>query len=348
MQLDFNSFNSIAFGRKYEGHWLENTNGIKAFVSNYGARLVALYTPDKSGEFADIVLGFNTLNEYMSGHPFFGVTVGRCANRIAKGKFDLEGETYQLNQNNYPNHLHGGPNGFHNRIWMIEEAEKQHVEMSFISPDGHEGYPGKLKTIVRYELNDNNQLKISYQAATDKTTIVNLTHHSYFNLKGEGQGDILDHQLKINGDYITPVNQHQVPDGHLKNVAGTPFDFSGFDAIGNRIKDCDEQMVIGHGFDINYVLNSRLHEFAADVYEPSCGRAMRVYTNQPGMQFYTGNFLDGSDIGKSGKRYYKYSGFCLETQHFPNAINEDDFPSVILKPEETYEYEVIYEFYTVN
>lgn len=344
-KIDLNSFNKLIFGRKYEAYWLNNSNGIKILISTFGARVIALYTPDKNGNFKDIVLGYNTLGEYISGNPFFGVTIGRCANRIAKGKFELDGTSIQLSQNNYPNHLHGGSNGFHNRNWKVEQATSSKVTLSYLSPDGHENYPGNLKTVVCYSLNNDNELQIDYTAETDKKTIVNLSHHSFFNLKGESEGDVLDHYIKIYADYITPVNSHQIPTGRLQNVMGSPFDFSTFEKIGEQLKRPDDQLKIGNGFDINYVLSSYEYDLAADVYEKESGRGMQVYTSMPGMQFYTGNFLDGSDTGKSGKRYYKHAGFCLEPQKFPDAINNEDFPSVVLEPGDTYSEKITYKFY---
>jgi aldose 1-epimerase len=325
---------------------LTNPNGVKARIMNYGATLVSLETPDKNGNIADIILGFDNLDGYLKDHPYFGVIVGRYANRIGGAKFTLSGVEYKLAANNGANHLHGGIKGFDKVVWKVEDAtakdDTASVKMSYLSKDGEEGYPGNLNCSVTYTLTKDNDLKIDYEAKTDKTTVINMTNHAYWNLAGQGNSDILGHELMINADKYTPVDEGLIPTGEIKSVKDSPMDFTKPMTIGSRI-----DKVTG-GYDHNYVLNSgggKL-ELAAKVYEPTSGRVMEVYTVEPGIQFYSGNFLDGSITGKSGKVYKKHYGFCLETQHFPDSPNKPEFPSVVLKPGEKYSTETVYKFST--
>jgi aldose 1-epimerase len=320
---------------------LTNPNGIKAKITNYGATLVSLETPDRDGNFTDIVLGFDTLDGYLKEHPYFGVIVGRYANRIGKGRFVLEGVEYKLATNNGPNHLHGGIKGFDKVVWKVEDVkttdDTASVKLSYLSKDGEEGYPGNLNCSVTYTLTKDNEIKIEYEATTDKTTIVNMTNHAYWNLAGQGNGDILGHELMLNADKYTPVDEGLIPTGEIKDVKGSPMDFTKLMTIGSRIDQ------VAGGYDHNYVLNSGGGKLAlaAKVYEPTTGRTMEIYTTEPGIQFYSGNFLDGSITGKSGKVYKKHYGFCLETQHFPDSPNKPQFPSVVLKPGEKYQTETV-------
>lgn len=337
-------------GKKVELYTLTNKNGVSVSLTNYGATVVNLFTPDRRGNLADIALGFDTFKPYPTKSPYFGCIAGRYANRIADGKFSLEGKTYQLSKNEAPahlHHLHGGIKGFDKQVWNAEvlKSSQPSVRFTLRSPDGQEGYPGNLDVAVTYTLTDKNELRISYEATTDKPTVINLTNHTYFNLAGAGNGSILDHQLKINADRFTPVNKTLIPTGELKSVGGTVMDFRKPTAIGKRIKEVGGKPV---GYDHNYVLNGK-HPFAcrmlaAEVSDPKSGRVMKVYTDQPGIQFYSGNFLDGTIKGKGGKVYNQYDGFCLETQHFPASPNEPKFPSTVLKPGETYKTTTVYQF----
>jgi aldose 1-epimerase len=343
-----------AFGKTPEGEdaslfTLQNAAGMKAVLTNYGATVISLHTPDRNGNFEDVVLGFPTLDGYVKEHPFFGGIVGRYGNRIAKGRFTLDGVEYKLATNNGENHLHGGVKGFHKMVWSAEPVKHDSavgVKLSYLSKDGEEGYPGNLSCTVTYWLTSNNELKIEYQATTDKATPVNLTHHGYFNLAGQVKENILNHQMEIFADRFTPVDKSLIPTGELRAVAGTPMDFTQPHAIGERINNEDEQLQFGLGYDHNWVLNSGSGALAlaARVYEPSSGRVMEVWTTEPGLQFYSGNFLDGTLTGKEGRAYQHRYGFCLETQHFPDSPNKPDFPSTILRPGETYSTETIYRF----
>ncbi len=326
---------------------LINKNGMMATITPYGGKIISLLVPDKNGELGDVVLGYDTADQYIQGNPYFGAMIGRYGNRIAKGKFSLEGTEYQLKTNNGLNALHGGPGGFHNVNWQLEKSEERNKsQLYYESKDGEEGYHGTLKVKVTYSLTDENELMIDYEATTDKTTVVNLTHHSFFNLAGAGNGTILDHSLVINSEKFTPVDEGLIPTGELKNVAGTPFDFTKAIKIGERINQDDEQLKNGKGYDHNWVLLRKDNElsFAARVSEPTSGRVMEVWTTEPGLQFYSGNFLDGKDIGKGGKKYEFRSAFCLETQHYPDSPNQPAFPSTVLKPGEVYKQKTIYKF----
>lgn len=325
---------------------LTNANGLKAEITNYGGKVVTLFTPDKTGALGDVVLGYDSLKEYLTGNLYFGTLIGRYGNRIAKGKFSLNGKEYQLAINNGVNALHGGPKGFHQVYWKIISSTPNSVRMTYRSADGEESYPGNLDVTVTYTLTDNNELMIEYEATTDQETIVNLTHHSFFNLAGAGNGDILGHEMMINADEFTPVDSTLIPTGELRKVKGTPFDFTTPHTIGERINQEYEQLKFGKGYDHNFVLRKKGDEFslAASVTEPTSGRTMEVWTTEPGLQFYSGNFLTGKDVGKGGKAYPFRSAFCLETQHFPDSPNHSNFPSTVLKPGETYKQKTSYKF----
>jgi aldose 1-epimerase len=305
--------------------------------------------PDRDGKFADIVLGFDNFDDFLKNKPHFGAVVGRYGNRIAKGKFTLNGKEYSLAVNNGENHLHGGLKGFDKVFW---DAQAMHtndgpaLKLTYLSVDGEEGYPGNLSCTVIYTLTNKNELKISYEAQTDKATPINLTHHSYFNLAGHDAGDILAHEIMIDADHITPVDAGLIPTGEIRPVKGTPMDFKKPTPIGARIDQQDQQLEFGGGYDHNWVLNNNSGDFAlaCSVYEPTTGRVMDLYTTEPGMQFYSGNFLDGSNIGKGGAVYNLRNGFCLETQHFPDSPNQPDFPSVILQPGQKYKHVTAYRF----
>jgi aldose 1-epimerase len=325
---------------------LSNDNGVGVKISNYGGIVVSAMTPDRNGEFGDIVLGFDTLEEYIQQNPYFGCIVGRCANRIAQGKFRLNGVEYKLAQNNGQNHLHGGIRGFDKVVWTAEAVTGEGevgLKLTYLSRDGEEGYPGNLSVEVIYTLTQQNELKIDYAATTDQVTIMNLSNHSYFNLAEAG--DVLGHELMINADRFTPIDETLIPTGELRVVKGTPMDFTRSTPIGARIDQPDEQLQLAGGYDHNWVLNNPNGSLslAARVKEPTSGRVLEVYTTQPGVQFYTGNFLDEL-VGKGGQVYRKRSGFCLETQHFPDSPNQPDFPSVVLKPGERYAQTTVFRF----
>lgn len=328
---------------------LTNANGVQATITNYGGIIVSLLVPDKNGDMGDVVLGFDSLGRYVENNPFFGCIVGRYGNRIAKGKFSIDGQEYQLAKNNIGNHLHGGLKGFDQQLWQAKAVERDTavgVEMTYLSKDMEEGYPGNLNVKVTYLLTNDDAIHINYEATTDKKTHCNLTNHSYFNLAGAGSGDILGHELMVNADQFTPVDSTLIPLGDHASVEGTPFDFRNPTSIGARIEADDEQLKIGGGYDHNFVLNrdGEGMALAATVYEPTSGRVMEVYTEEPGVQFYSGNFLTGSAIGKGGTPYDFRHGFCLETQHFPDTPNQPDYPSTILEPGETYQTSTIYKF----
>ena len=323
---------------------------IEAHILTYGGVVQALKVPDKAGKMADIVLGFDSIDGYLGNEPYFGALIGRYGNRIAGGKFTLNGQTYSIPVNDGPdpkhpvNALHGGPKGFDKVVWKAKPIPHG-VELTHVSPDGDMGFPGTLTAVVRYTV-AGKELKIEYSATTDKATVLNLTNHSYFNLAGQGNGDILQDVVKINASRYTPVNVNLIPTGELASVAGTPFDFRKPTAVGARINDSNDQLTKGHGYDHNFVLDSgggKLSE-AAEVYEASSGRVMTVLTDQPGVQFYTGNFLDGTIKGKGGKVYAHRAALCLETQHFPDSPNHPNFPSTELKPGQTYHTVTIFRF----
>lgn len=343
------SFGKTASGEEITLYTLTNAKGMEATVMNYGARLVTLKAPDRQGRIADVVLGFDSLDGYLGDNPYFGAVVGRYGNRIAKGLFTLDGQQYKLACNNGENSLHGGLKGFDKVVWTAKEVQTPDgpgVQMTYLSKDGEEGYPGDLTTSVTYVLTDRNELKLDYNASTDKDTVLNVTNHSYFNLAGQGEGDILGHEMTINADRFTPVDKGLIPTGELKPVVKTPFDFRKPVAIGARINDNDEQLKLGGGYDHNFVLNRSGDglSLAARVREPRTGRVMEVLTTEPGVQFYTGNFLDGTIHGKGGKVYPHRGAFCLETQHFPDSPNQPQFPSVVLKPGATYHSTTVFRF----
>jgi aldose 1-epimerase len=335
-------------GRAIEQFTLTNKNGVEVRAITYGAIITSIKTPDRTGAIGDIVLGFDSLQGYLAGHPFFGAIVGRYGNRIAKGRFTIDGTEYKLATNNGPNHLHGGVKGFDKQVWQADilppMAGQSTVTFSYTSADGEEGYPGRLVVEVAYTLNDNNELLVEYEARSDKATHVNLTQHSYFNLSGDA--DILGHELTIDADRYTPVDATLIPTGELAPVEGTPFDFRKSTAIGARIGAADPQIKNGSGYDHNWVLNRTGPDLqrAARVVEPKSGRTLEVSTTEPGMQFYAGNFLDGKLIGKGGRSYGKRSGFCLETQHFPDTPNQANFPTTLIKAGERYHTKTVFAF----
>ena len=337
-------------GRSVELYTLTNRKGGEAKITTYGATVVSLKVPDRNGKFDDVVLGFDDIDGYLTGTAYFGAIIGRYGNRIAKGRFTLNGVEYKLATNNGENHLHGGVKGFDKVIWNAKPFNLKNgagLTLSYLSHDGEEGYPGNLSVNVTYTLTDNNELKISYAATTDKDTVVNLTHHSYFNLAGQGTGNILNHQLMINADRFTPTDAGSIPTGELRSVQCTPFDFREPTAIGARINQDDEQLKLGKGYDHNFVLNGRIGTLrqVASVFEQTTGRTMEVWTTEPGVQLYTGNFLDGAK-GKSGKIYQFRYGLCLETQHFPDSPNRPSFPSTVLRKGHTFRSNTIYKFST--
>lgn len=336
-------------GQTINLYTLTNRSGMEAKIINFGGIVMSLKVPDRNGKFADVVLGFNNLDDYLKPHPSFGTAIGRFGNRIAKGRFKLNGVEYKLAINSGENHLHGGIKGFDDVVWTAEEYKSRlgpAVRLTYLSKDGEEGYPGNLKVTMVYTLTNRNELRIDYTATTDKDTIVNLTHHSYFNLAGEGNGDILNHRLKLNASRFTPTDAGSIPTGELRDVAGTPFNFLKATAIGARINQDEEQLKFGNGYDHNFVVDGvvgRLRQ-AAVVTEPSTGRAMEVWTTEPGVQLYTGNFLDGTLVGKSGQAYQRRSGFCLETQHYPDSPNKLNFPTTKLKKGSVFRSVTIYRF----
>jgi aldose 1-epimerase len=345
------SFGKTADGQSVNLYTLTNRDGVEAKVTNYGGIVVSLKTRDRNGKLDDVVLGFDTLDGYLKGNPYFGAIIGRYGNRIAEARFTLKGTRYELTANDGENHLHGGINGFHKVVWEanpIEAKDGVALELAYLSADGEEGYPGNLSVQAIYTLTDNGELKIDYSATTDEDTIINLTHHSYFNLSGQGNGDILKHEAMINADCFTPINSRLIPTGELRNTNGTPFDFTRTTAIGMRINQDDEQLRFAKGYDHNFVLNGKVGALrqAAKVFEPTTGRVMEVWTTEPGLQFYSGNFLDGSITGKGGRVYNHRCGFCLEAQHFPDSPNKPAFPSTVLKKGSRYHTTTTYKFST--
>lgn len=334
-------FGTTPEGKEAKLFTLRNRNGVEVRATTYGGTIVSLRTPDRNGRLDDIVLGFDRLESYAKESPYFGAIIGRYGNRIARGRFTLDGETYALATNDGPNHLHGGRRGFDKVVWRGEPFEDDTsvgVVFTYRSADGEEGYPGNLDVKVTYTLTDSNRLVFDYEARTDKATPVNLTQHSYFNLKGAGSGDVLGHVLTIAASAYTPVDSTLIPTGEVRPVAGTPFDFRTPTPIGARIDADDVQLRNGRGYDHNFMLDRSGPglTLAARVLEPTTGRTLEVYTTEPGVQFYSGNFLDGTITGKGGKVYGHRSGFCLETQHFPDSPNQPSFPSTILRPGEVY------------
>ena len=343
-------FGKTRSGASVDAYTLTNAHGMEARIMNFGGILLSLRVPDRQGNLDDVVLGYDRLESYFINGPHFGSIIGRYANRIANGKFSLDGADYTLPKNNGPNTLHGGVKGFDKVMWSAESQETPKavaLVLRYTSVDEEEGFPGNLHAKVTYTLTDSDQLSIDYEATTDKATPVNLTSHGYFNLAGQGKGDALAHELTINGDHFTPVDKNLIPTGEFRSVKGTPLDFTKPTPIGARIAVHDEQMELGNGYDHNFVIDRRRAglELAARVYEPSSGRVMKIYTTEPGVQFYSANFLDGS-TGKQGRAYKKHDAFCLETEHYPDSPNHSAFPSTILRPGQTYHSQTVYEFST--
>jgi len=342
-------FGALPDGREVDLYLLANGKGMQSSITTYGGIVTSLTAPDRDGRFADVVLGFDHLDGYVSGHPYFGAIIGRYGNRIANGTFTLDGRTHALARNNNDNHLHGGVVGFDKALWQAvpeSDLDGPRLRLSYVSADGEEGYPGRLETAVTYALTHKNELRIDYRATTDATTHVNLTNHSYFNLAGVGSGDILSHEVQINADHFTPVDDRLIPTGDIRGVEGTPMDFREPAAVGARIEDDNGQLRSGSGYDHNWVLNQEETglSLAARVLEPTTGRVMEVLTREPGVQFYTANFLDGSLTGKGGTVYGHRCAFCLETQHFPDSPNRPEFPTTVLRPGEVYETTTVYMF----
>lgn len=342
-----------ADGKAVNVYTLRNANGMEARVMTYGGIILSLKVPDRTGAFDDVVLGYDSLSGYIASSPYFGALIGRYGNRIRNGRFTLDGQTYTLATNNGPNHLHGGIQGFDKVVWDAEpftRGDSVGLVLRYMSADGEEGYPGTLRSEVTYTLTSENELIFDYAASTDEPTPVNLTQHSYFNLAGDGARDILGHVVLLNADRFTPVDSTLIPTGELRAVEGTPFDFRAPHAIGERIAQNDEQLRFGLGYDHNWVLNRATAEtapsLAAEVFEPTTGRVMQIFTTEPGLQFYSGNFLDGTLTGKNGVVYKHRYGFAMETQHFPDSPNQAAFPSTILQPGQQYRTRTIYKFST--
>jgi aldose 1-epimerase len=342
-------FGQTRDGQDVEIYTLKNRRGAEARITTYGGAVVSLKVPDRAGKFDDVVLGFDDLEGYLKTTTYIGSLVGRYANRIARGRFTLNGAEYTLAKNNDENHLHGGVRGFDKVVWKARPLAArggQALELTYLSKDGEEGYPGNLTVRVVYTLTDLNELKIDYYATTDKDTVVNLTQHNYYNLAGQGNGDILGHLLTVNASRFTPTDPGAIPTGELRPVRGTPFDFTRPVAIGARIEEDYEQLKLGKGYDHNFVINGRAGTLrrAARVTEPTTGRVMEVWTTEPGMQLYSGNYLDGSDVGKGGKPYRHRYGFCLETQHYPDSPNRPAFPSTVLRRGARFRSTTVYKF----
>lgn len=347
-------FGKTPDGTPVEIYTLRNAQGAEARIMTYGGIVQSLSMPDKNGKFADVVLGFDSLAgytspEYLKGCPYFGALIGRYGNRIGGAKFNLEGKTYELAKNNNGNSLHGGLKGFDKVVWTarpMDTAQGPALILTYLSKDGEEGFPGNLQVTAIYTLTDDNALQLEFKAVTDKPTVCNLTHHSYFNLAGAGNGDILGHLLQINADKTTPVDSELIPTGKIADVTGTPFDFRKPTAIGARINDPDAVLQYGPGYDHNWIVNKPFGQYGlqARVVEPTSGRVLEVWSDEPAVQFYAGNFLDGTIVGKGGKAYQRRTGFCLEPQHYPDSPNKPQFPSTELKPGETYHNKIVYKF----
>lgn len=351
----FNIINEANFVGSFKGkatclRTLRNNKGMVAQITNFGAKIVSIYVPDRNGKFVDIVAGYASIDEWIKGNPYFGAICGRYANRIANATYTLDGVTYKLPVNNGPNHLHGGPEGFNNQVFDASEVKStthgQAVEMTYFCADGEMGHPGNLKVKVTYTLTNDNELVLDYEATTDKNTYVNICSHSYFNLAGHNHPSIVDHDLMINAKAFTPVNQFQIPTGEIQPVKGTSFDFMEMHRIGDFIDDANDQISYGKGYDHNWVIDKPAGELGlAAVYsEPVSGRVMEVYTTQPGVQLYTANWLDGTDKGKDGVTYGMRSTLCLETQNFPDSPNQPSFPSTLLKPGQVYKNSCVHKF----
>jgi aldose 1-epimerase len=342
------SFKSVHKGKETRLFTLRNNNGLVAQVTNYGAIIVSIYVPDRNRNMADIVQGYDSISEYINGNsPYMGAICGRCANRIGKGRFSLTGADYSLAVNNGQNHLHGGITGFSKVVWDVVSSTPSSLTLEYLSKDMEEGYPGNVKATVTYTLTDSDELRLDYSASTDKITIVNLASHSYFNLAGEGSGSIYDQELKINANFFTPIDETSLPTGEILSVTGTPFNFTSPEKIGKMIESKDDQIKYGAGYDHNFVLDHvpGIAGLAATAHDPVSGRIMEVYTTQPGLQLYTANWIN-NEPGKGGKKYQRRWAFCLETQHFADAINKPHFPSVILHPGEKYQHTCTHRFKT--
>lgn len=335
-------FGQLDDGSEVTQFTLKNRDGIEVKIINFGGIITSLKVPDRDGNIENIVLGFDNLKDYMDEHPYFGALIGRYGNRIEGGRFELDGATYRLATNDGQNHLHGGEKGFDKVLWDAELLDAQTLKLSYLSEDGEEGYPGNLDVTATYTLTDDNELRLDFEAETDRATPVNLTAHSYFNLTGDLSRTVLDHDLKLHADRFTPVDDQLIPTGEIVPVNGTPFDFTDFKRIGDEIDDVEG------GYDHNFVISDSdgSVRLAAELVDPQSGRKLSVYTDQPGVQFYSGNFLDGMLEGPDGTTYEQYSGLCLEPQHFPNSPNEPSFPSTILQPDETYRSTIMYSFST--
>lgn len=347
-RITHESFGTAPSGAPVILYTLENAQGARATICNYGGIVTSLTMPDRNGQYGDVVLGYDNLTGYLTNSPYFGCLVGRYGNRIAKGQFTLDGKDYTLATNNYPNALHGGVKGFDKVVWQARpflSASGPALELKYLSHDGEEGYPGNLDVTAVYTLTDRNELRLDYSATTDQATVVNLTHHSYFNLAG--QGDILGHEVMLVADQFTPVDATLIPTGELRDVAGTPFDFREPTAIGARINDANQQLEFGGGYDHNWVIKKPFGVLGlmARVHEPTTGRVLEVLSTEPGLQFYSGNFLDGTITGKGGWTYEHRNGFCMEPQHYPDSPNKPQFPSTVLRPGELYRNTIIYRFY---
>jgi len=342
-------FGKLQNGENVEIYSLKNINGMKMNVITYGGIITSLFVPDKNEEMIDVVLGYDNLEGYVGNECYFGALIGRCGNRIGRGKFTLDGKEYQLAKNNDDkHHLHGGNIGYNKVLWTVDEFTENSITLSYLSKDGEENYPGNLNIIIKYILTDNNELVIEYEAETDKTTILNLTQHTYFNLNGHNSGDILNHKIFINADSFTLTDEDSIPTGVIQPVAGTDFDFKIPTEIGARINNNDEQLVFAGGYDHNLCLNKEKENeltLAATTFASESGISMDTLTSEPGMQFYTGNYLDGSIVGKDGTVYNRRNGFCLETQHYPDSPNHSNFPSTELKAGEKYSSKSVYKFY---
>jgi len=348
-------FGKLADGRPVTLYTLTGSHGLVVQVMDYGASIVSIRTPDRTGKVADVALGFSNFKGYLEKPAFFGAVVGRVANRIANARFTLDGKTYALAANNSPGgmpcSLHGGNVGFDKVVWQAEPCEiagLPAVRLHYLSKDGEEGYPGNLSVQVVYSMTEDNGLRIDYEATTDASTPVNLGNHAYFNLRGEGNGTILDHELTLNASRYTPVNKGLIPTGEISPVQGTPFDFTTPHRIGERINDADEQLKLGGGYDHNFAIDRKgpALELAATVYEPTSGRVLEMLTTEPGLQFYSGNFLDGARVGKSGEPYRYRCAVVLEPQHYPDSVNQSEFPSIVLHPGVTYKSSTVYRFST--
>ncbi len=346
------AYGTTSDGKAVDEYTLTNARGMVAKIITLGGIITALHVPDRSGSLNDIVLGCNTVADYETKSSYFGALVGRYGNRIAKAAFTLEGKGYTLALNDGPNTLHGGLKGFDKQVWSAKEINGDNgvgLELGYVSPDGEEGYPGTLSVTVIYLLTNDNAIQINYSASTDKTTVVNLTNHSYFNLSGSSSGTIYNHIVQINADRYTPVNDALIPTGELAPVEGTPFDFRSPKVVNGGLRSSHQQMVYGRGYDHNFILNRHSAsglEQAARVYDPASGRVMEVWTTEPAMQFYTGNFLNGTVVGSSGGLIRQGDGFCMETQHYPDSPNQPDFPTTTLNPGDTYQTTTVYKFLT--